>query len=54
LQLSKDEEEDLSPHLFSFREAMIQIGEREEKVVEQLRELRQVKRQAQLKMPSTY
>ncbi|XP_015146785.1 kinesin-like protein KIF2C isoform X11 [Gallus gallus] len=39
--LSKDEEEDLSPHLFSFREAMIQIGEREEKVVEQLRELRQ-------------
>ncbi|XP_015725887.1 kinesin-like protein KIF2C isoform X2 [Coturnix japonica] len=39
--LSKNEEEDLSPHLFSFREAMIQIGEREEKVVEQLRELRQ-------------
>ncbi|XP_065595939.1 kinesin-like protein KIF2C isoform X3 [Cyrtonyx montezumae] len=39
--LSKDEEEDLSPHMFSFREAMIQIGEREEKVVEQLRELRQ-------------
>nr|XP_009679226.1 PREDICTED: kinesin-like protein KIF2C isoform X2 [Struthio camelus australis] len=41
LQLSKDEEEDLSPHMFSFREAMIQIGEQEEKVVEQLRELRQ-------------
>ncbi|XP_072199627.1 kinesin-like protein KIF2C isoform X2 [Excalfactoria chinensis] len=39
--LPKDEEEDLSPHLFTFREAMIQIGEREEKVVEQLRELRQ-------------
>ncbi|XP_031457062.1 kinesin-like protein KIF2C isoform X2 [Phasianus colchicus] len=39
--LSKDEEEDLSPHLFNFREAMSQIGEREEKVVEQLRELRQ-------------
>uniref|UniRef100_A0A8C3LZN2 Kinesin-like protein n=1 Tax=Chrysolophus pictus TaxID=9089 RepID=A0A8C3LZN2_CHRPC len=41
LQLSKDEEEDLSPHLFNFREAMSQIGEREEKVVEQLRELRE-------------
>ncbi|XP_042675281.1 kinesin-like protein KIF2C isoform X5 [Centrocercus urophasianus] len=39
--LSKDEEEDLCPHLFNFREAMSQIGEREEKVVEQLRELRQ-------------
>ncbi|XP_062436968.1 kinesin-like protein KIF2C [Rhea pennata] len=39
--LSKDEEEDLSPHMFSYREAMIQIGEQEEKVVEQLRELRQ-------------
>uniref|UniRef100_A0A8C3LZM8 Kinesin-like protein n=1 Tax=Chrysolophus pictus TaxID=9089 RepID=A0A8C3LZM8_CHRPC len=39
--LSKDEEEDLSPHLFNFREAMSQIGEREEKVVEQLRELRE-------------
>ncbi|XP_035189306.1 kinesin-like protein KIF2C isoform X2 [Oxyura jamaicensis] len=39
--LSKDEEEDMSPHMFNFREAMIQIGEREEKVVEQLRELRQ-------------
>ncbi|XP_067157206.1 kinesin-like protein KIF2C isoform X2 [Apteryx mantelli] len=39
--LSKDEEEDLSPHMFNFREAMIQIGEQEEKVVEQLRELRQ-------------
>lgn len=42
LQLSKDEEEDMSPHMFNFREAVIQIGEREEKVVEQLRELRQV------------
>ncbi|XP_021261193.1 kinesin-like protein KIF2C isoform X4 [Numida meleagris] len=41
--LSKEEEEDLSPHMFSFREAMIQISEREEKVVEQLKELRQVK-----------
>ncbi|XP_047915221.1 kinesin-like protein KIF2C isoform X2 [Anser cygnoides] len=39
--LSKDEEEDMSPHMFNFREAVIQIGEREEKVVEQLRELRQ-------------
>ncbi|XP_021261195.1 kinesin-like protein KIF2C isoform X6 [Numida meleagris] len=39
--LSKEEEEDLSPHMFSFREAMIQISEREEKVVEQLKELRQ-------------
>ncbi|KAI6063956.1 Kinesin-like protein KIF2C [Aix galericulata] len=39
--LSKDEEEDMSPHMFSFREAITQIGEREEKVVEQLRELRQ-------------
>uniref|UniRef100_A0A8C9ELX6 Kinesin-like protein n=1 Tax=Pavo cristatus TaxID=9049 RepID=A0A8C9ELX6_PAVCR len=39
--LSKDEEEDLSPHLFNFREAMSQIGEWEEKVAEQLRELRQ-------------
>ncbi|XP_009981813.1 PREDICTED: kinesin-like protein KIF2C isoform X2 [Tauraco erythrolophus] len=39
--LSKDEEEDISPHMFNFREAMIQISEREEKVVEQLRELRQ-------------
>lgn len=42
LQLSKDEEEDISPHMFNFREAMTQISEREEKVVEQLRELRQV------------
>lgn len=42
LQLSKDEEEDMSPHMFNFREAVTQIGEREEKVVEQLRELRQV------------
>ncbi|KFM12947.1 Kinesin-like KIF2C, partial [Aptenodytes forsteri] len=39
--LSKDEEEDISPHMFNFREAMTQISEREEKVVEQLRELRQ-------------
>ncbi|XP_010117575.1 PREDICTED: kinesin-like protein KIF2C, partial [Chlamydotis macqueenii] len=39
--LSKDEEEDISPHMFSFREAMTLITEREEKVVEQLRELRQ-------------
>ncbi|XP_068547462.1 kinesin-like protein KIF2C isoform X2 [Anas acuta] len=39
--LSKDEEEDMSPHMFNFREAVTQIGEREEKVVEQLRELRQ-------------
>ncbi|KAM9283754.1 kinesin-like protein KIF2C [Morus bassanus] len=39
--LSKDEEDDLSPHMFNFREAMTQISEREEKVVEQLRELRQ-------------
>lgn len=42
LQLSKDEEEELSPHMFSYREVMTQISEREEKVVEQLRELRQV------------
>ncbi|XP_049664597.1 kinesin-like protein KIF2C isoform X2 [Accipiter gentilis] len=39
--LSKDEEEDISPHMFNFREAMTQISEREEKVVEQLRDLRQ-------------
>ncbi|XP_032048666.1 kinesin-like protein KIF2C isoform X2 [Aythya fuligula] len=39
--LSKDEEEDISPHMFHFREAITQIGEREEKVIEQLRELRQ-------------
>ncbi|XP_009578291.1 PREDICTED: kinesin-like protein KIF2C isoform X2 [Fulmarus glacialis] len=39
--LSKDEEEDISPDMFNFREAMTQISEREEKVVEQLRELRQ-------------
>ncbi|XP_005050192.1 PREDICTED: kinesin-like protein KIF2C isoform X3 [Ficedula albicollis] len=38
---SKDEEEELSPHMFSYREVMTQISEREEKVVEQLRELRQ-------------
>uniref|UniRef100_A0A8C6ZU70 Kinesin-like protein n=1 Tax=Nothoprocta perdicaria TaxID=30464 RepID=A0A8C6ZU70_NOTPE len=42
LQLSKDEEEDLSPHMFNFREAVIQIGEQEEKVIEELRELKQV------------
>lgn len=42
LQFSKDEEEELSPHMFSYREVMTQISEREEKVVEQLRELRQV------------
>ncbi|XP_030350376.1 kinesin-like protein KIF2C isoform X2 [Strigops habroptila] len=39
--LCKDEEEDISPHMFSFREAMTQISEREEKVVEQLKELKQ-------------
>ncbi|XP_009466437.1 PREDICTED: kinesin-like protein KIF2C [Nipponia nippon] len=39
--LSKYEEEDISPHMFNFREAMTQISEREEKVVEQLRDLRQ-------------
>ncbi|XP_009882971.1 PREDICTED: kinesin-like protein KIF2C [Charadrius vociferus] len=39
--LSKDEEEDISPYMFNFREAMTQISEREEKAVEQLRELRQ-------------
>ncbi|XP_010080950.1 PREDICTED: kinesin-like protein KIF2C isoform X1 [Pterocles gutturalis] len=39
--LFKDEEEDMSPHMFNFREAMTQISEREEKVIEQLRELRQ-------------
>ncbi|XP_027748540.1 kinesin-like protein KIF2C [Empidonax traillii] len=38
---SKDEEEDLSPHMFKYREAMTQVREREEKAVEQLRELRQ-------------
>ncbi|KAM6415000.1 kinesin-like protein KIF2C [Rhynochetos jubatus] len=37
----KDEEEYISPHMLNFREAMTQISEREEKVVEQLRELRQ-------------
>ncbi|XP_023773800.1 kinesin-like protein KIF2C isoform X2 [Cyanistes caeruleus] len=40
--LSKDEEEELSPHMFSYREVMAQISEWEEKVIEQLRELRQV------------
>ncbi|KAM9008212.1 kinesin-like protein KIF2C isoform 2-T2 [Ara ararauna] len=39
--LCKDEEEELSPHMFRFREAMTQISEREEKVVEQLKELKQ-------------
>ncbi|XP_009866720.1 PREDICTED: kinesin-like protein KIF2C [Apaloderma vittatum] len=39
--LSKDEEEEISCHMFNFREAITQISEREEKVVEQLRELRQ-------------
>ncbi|PKU44594.1 hypothetical protein llap_5110 [Limosa lapponica baueri] len=39
--LPKDEEEDISPHMSNFCEAMTQISEREEKVVEQLRELRQ-------------
>ncbi|XP_068879388.1 kinesin-like protein KIF2C isoform X4 [Aphelocoma coerulescens] len=38
---SKDEEEELSPHMFSYREVMTQISEWEEKVVEQLRELKQ-------------
>ncbi|KAL9845832.1 kinesin-like protein KIF2C isoform 1-T1 [Geothlypis trichas] len=41
LNFSKDEEEEFSPHMFSYREVMTQISEREEKVVEQLRELRQ-------------
>ncbi|XP_059709941.1 kinesin-like protein KIF2C isoform X2 [Haemorhous mexicanus] len=41
LNLSKDEEDELSPHMFNYREVMTQISEREEKVVEQLRELRQ-------------
>ncbi|OPJ76763.1 kinesin-like protein KIF2C isoform A [Patagioenas fasciata monilis] len=39
--LSKDEEEDISPHLFNYREAMTQISELDEKIVEQLREMRQ-------------
>ncbi|NXP58573.1 KIF2C protein, partial [Chloropsis cyanopogon] len=38
---SKDEEEELSPHMLSYREVMTQISEQEEKVLEQLRELRQ-------------
>ncbi|XP_066048804.1 kinesin-like protein KIF2C isoform X1 [Chamaea fasciata] len=41
LNFSKDEEEELSPQMFTYREVMTQISEREEKVVEQLRELRQ-------------
>ncbi|XP_018767920.1 kinesin-like protein KIF2C isoform X2 [Serinus canaria] len=41
LNLSNDEEDELSPHMFNYREVMTQISEREEKVVEQLRELRQ-------------
>lgn len=40
--LGKDEEE-LSPHMSSFRYAMTQISELEEKAVEELRELRQVR-----------
>ncbi|XP_057886113.1 kinesin-like protein KIF2C [Melospiza georgiana] len=36
-----DEEEEFFPHMFNYREVMTQISEREEKVVEQLRELRQ-------------
>ncbi|KAM9379495.1 kinesin-like protein KIF2C [Phaethornis superciliosus] len=39
--LSKGDEEDISSHMFDFREAVTQIHEREEKIVEQLRELRQ-------------
>ncbi|KFQ77614.1 Kinesin-like KIF2C, partial [Phaethon lepturus] len=39
--LSKNEEEDLSPHVFNFCDAVTQVNEREEKIVEQLRELRQ-------------
>ncbi|KFQ20100.1 Kinesin-like KIF2C, partial [Mesitornis unicolor] len=39
--LSKDEEEDNAPHLFSFCEGVTQMSEWEEKAVEQLRELRQ-------------
>ncbi|KAM6343565.1 kinesin-like protein KIF2C isoform 1-T1 [Alca torda] len=39
--LSNDEEEDISPDMSNFCDAMTQISEREEKVVEQLRELRQ-------------
>uniref|UniRef100_A0A8C0INW7 Kinesin-like protein n=1 Tax=Chelonoidis abingdonii TaxID=106734 RepID=A0A8C0INW7_CHEAB len=39
--LSKEEEEELSPHMSSFREAMTQISELEEKAVEELREMRQ-------------
>ncbi|KAM7014475.1 kinesin-like protein KIF2C [Passerculus sandwichensis] len=41
LNFCKDEEEEFSPHMFNYREVMTQISEREEKVVEQLRELRQ-------------
>uniref|UniRef100_A0A674HZ64 Kinesin-like protein n=1 Tax=Terrapene triunguis TaxID=2587831 RepID=A0A674HZ64_9SAUR len=40
--LSKEEEEELSPHMSSFREAMTQISELEEKAVEELREMRQM------------
>ncbi|XP_014794939.1 PREDICTED: kinesin-like protein KIF2C [Calidris pugnax] len=39
--LPKDEEEDISPHVSNFCEALTQIAEQEEKAVEQLRELRQ-------------
>ncbi|OWK64340.1 Kinesin-like protein KIF2C [Lonchura striata] len=38
---SKEGEEELSPYMFSYREVMTQINEQEEKVVEQLRQLRQ-------------
>ncbi|XP_038270216.1 kinesin-like protein KIF2C isoform X2 [Dermochelys coriacea] len=40
--LSKEEEEELSPHMSSFREAMTQISELEEKAVEELKEMRQM------------
>ncbi|XP_064003779.1 kinesin-like protein KIF2C [Pogoniulus pusillus] len=40
--LSKDEEEGISPHMLNLREAMTQITECEDKAVEQLRELRPV------------
>ncbi|XP_030134744.2 kinesin-like protein KIF2C isoform X1 [Taeniopygia guttata] len=37
----KEGEEELSPYMFRYREVMTQISEQEEKVVEQLRQLRQ-------------
>lgn len=43
LQFSKDEEEELSPNMFRYREVMTQISEWEEKAVEQLKELKQVR-----------